>query len=162
MPLTLLVKGKTTKCTDRFRESPVLRRFFASHQLRIQFSASGWSDHKSMLDYLAWLHDYNKERPCHVIFDVHASHLHDDVLKWAQGHEMGVTFIPPGQTGTWQPLDRRIFGSLKARATKLMNQRMATESFEEHNIMKAIAFMVEAWNQISPEEIRNAWAHFDA
>jgi len=38
---------------------------------------------------------------------------------------MHLSFVPSGQTGTWQPLDYRVFGSLKARAKERFNAAVA-------------------------------------
>ena len=161
LPLYMLAKGKTPKCTERYKESPHLRRYFASHDLVIDFSPTGWSTHEVMKRYLKWLRDYTKEQRIFVVWDVHASHRNENVLQWARNHDIGVAFVPAGQTGTWQPLDRRIFGSLKARSQRILKERAVNETFEEHNIMNAIGILVRAWREISEEEIRKAWTAFD-
>ena len=162
LPLYLLAKGKTPRCMDKYRNSPVLRRHFASGSLTIDYSRTGWSDRGVMTRYLAWLRELAGNRLINVMWDVHASHRHADVRDWASAHSVGLTFIPAGQTGTWQPLDRRLFGSLKARATRILNESMIDESFEDHDMNRAISVLVQAWQEMGREEIRNAWSHFDA
>ena len=162
LPIYLLAKGKTPRCTQRFRDSPQLRTYFASNDLVVDFSPTGWSTHEVMLRYLKWLRNLVKNRPFFVLWDVHASHRHAKVIEWARRHNVGLSFIPAGQTGVWQPLDRRIFGSLKARSLRLLNEDLIQEKFEDHNLMKAIAVLVRSWRQIPPEEIRRAWSVFDA
>ena len=162
LPLYLLAKGKTPRCMDKYRNSPVLRRHFASGSLTIDYSRTGWSDREVMTRYLAWLRQLAGNRLINVMWDVHASHRHADVRDWASAHSVGLTFIPAGQTGTWQPLDRRLFGSLKARATRILNESMIDESFEDHDMNRAISVLVQAWQEMGREEIRHAWSHFDA
>ena len=161
LPLYLLAKGKTPRCMDKYRNSPLLRRHFASHSLAIDYSRTGWSDRGVMTRYLAWLRHLAGDRLINVMWDVHASHRHADVRDWASEHDVGLTFIPAGQTGTWQPLDRRIFGSLKARATRILNESVIEESFEDHDMIRAISVLVRAWEEIGREEIQHAWSHFD-
>lgn len=161
LPLYMVAKGKTEKCTKRYKESPHLRRHFASHDLVIDFSSKGWSTHEVMKRFLKWLRDYNKGQRFFVVWDVHASHRHESVLEWARNHDIGIAFVPAGQTGTWQPLDRRIFGSLKARSQRILKESAVNESFDKHDIMNAIGILVRAWKEISEDEIRNAWTAFD-
>ena len=41
LPLRILAKGKTPRCTERYLASPKLRRHFASHALTIDYSPKG-------------------------------------------------------------------------------------------------------------------------
>ena len=68
-----------------------------------------------------------------MLLDVHASHRHKDVIDWASRNDIGLTLIPAGQTDVWQPLDRKIFGSLKKRSMLMISEDMITETPEQHN-----------------------------
>ena len=156
LPLRILASGKTPRCTDRYRESPKLRRHFASHALTIDYSLKGWSTSEVMIRYLQWLKDLNDGRFLHVIWDVHASHRHETVQEWASNNSVGLTYIPAGQTDEWQPLDRRVFGSLKRRSVEMANRKLAEGDID---LFDAISILVDAWNAIPEEEILHSWDH---
>ena len=161
LPLYILGKGTTKRCLEKYYRSPVLRKHFASHSIIFDYSPSGWSDREVMIRYLSWLRDFAGQRIIHVLWDVHASHRHGDVRQWAAQHDVGLTFIPPGQTGTWQPLDRRVFGDLKSRAQDLLNESVLNEAFEDHDMFRAISVLVKAWELLTSDAIRKAWNHFE-
>ena len=161
LALYILGKGTTKRCLEKYYRSPVLRKHFASHSIIFDYSPSGWSDREVMIRYLSWLRDFAGQRIIHVLWDVHASHRHGDVRQWAAQHDVGLTFIPPGQTGTWQPLDRRVFGDLKSRAQDLLNESVLHEAFEDHDMFRAISVLVKAWELLTSDAIRKAWNHFE-
>ena len=101
LPLYMLAKGKTPKCTKLYKDSPHRRRYFASHDLVIDFSLTGWSTYEVMKIYLKWLCNYTKDQRIFVVWDVHAPHRNESVLQWTRHHDIGVAFVPAGQTGTW-------------------------------------------------------------
>ena len=66
------------------------------------------------LMFLRSLPEYRGGQYIHVILDGYATHLCDAVRALAD--ELGIVlhFIPPGLTDLLQPLDRNVFGALKA------------------------------------------------
>ena len=77
--------------------------------------------------------------------------------EWAKNEEIGLLYIPAGQTNEWQPLDRRVFGSLKSRAMKLLNEKMIESSLDNCNMCDAVEILLKAWEEIDEDEVRNAW-----
>ena len=161
LPLWVLATGKTAKCTEKFTKSPVLRHYITSKLLIVHYSVKGWATSSVMIEYLKWLKRYKKDHFCNVLWDVHASHRHKDVIEWASRNDVGLTFIPAGQTDVWQPLDKKIFGSLKKRSMLMMSEDMITERLEQHDLHHAISILVRAWGRITEEEVRKAWEHLD-
>ena len=157
LPLWILARGKGKKSEEKFRNCPKLARLI-DRKVFVEHSTSGWSTAEVMIRYLRWLKSYKQDRMIHVLWDLYPAHQDPRVIDAASAEEIGLTFIPAGQTGEWQPLDRRIFGSLKQRATKILNERMINESFEQYNIMDAVAILAEAWDQVTQEEILKSWA----
>ena len=76
--------------------------------------------------------------------------------EWASNNSIGLTYIPAGQTDEWQPLDRRVFGSLKRRSLEMANRKLAEGDID---LFDAIAILVDAWNAIPEEEILQSWDH---
>jgi len=71
------------------------------------------------VEYLKWLSNVAKKQNQYLIWDVYLSHISEEVK--ATEVKMQLSFLPGGQTGTWQPLDYRVFGCLKARARARSN-----------------------------------------
>ena len=106
LPLMILGKGKTMRCLNNY----MLRDDVWSY-----FSISGWTTETVMLKYLEKLKEYVKKE-CALIIDTYAAHRSGKVK--AKALELGIEliFIPPGSTDELQPLDRKVFGVLKAYA----------------------------------------------
>ena len=162
LPLWILAKGKTKRCENKFTESPKLRHALSSGKLFVFHSPDGWSTSDVMIHYLDWIRKRVGERIFHILWDLHASHRAADLAQWATEHDLGLTFIPAGQTDVWQPLDRKIFGVLKKKAKTLFEERVSNEvELGEFELVDAIVVLVEAWEKITPELIHSAWSVLD-
>ena len=161
LPLWILCAGTTVQCTKKYTEHPLLRHYVQSKKLIVHYSPRGWSTSSVMIEYLKWLRNFKGKRTLHVLWDVHASHRDLQVLRWASDHDVGLSFIPAGQTDVWQPLDRKIFGSLKQRSMKLLYEDMIHETLEDYDLVHAIKVLLRAWELVTEEEVANAWSHFE-
>ena len=76
-----------------------------------------------------------------------------------------VVFLPPNSTSKMQPLDRGIIRVFKAQYKKQWLQYMLQEFEEERdpsktfNLLKAIRYMVQAWQAVSQQTIANCWLY---
>jgi hypothetical protein len=91
-------------------------------------SPSGWMTMPAMLEWLRFLRnlpEYQDGRDIHLILDRYATHLCDDVVALAD--ELGIVlhFIPPEVTDLLQPLDRSVFGALKAEYLAIARYQMS-------------------------------------
>ena len=123
----------------------------------IDHTETGWSTAELMTRYLSWLKDLKGGRLVHVLWDLHASHREMGVQEWAQNHDLGLTFVPAGQTDEWQPLDRRVFGSLKQRAMKKLTDNMVEDNLADYDMTDALKILMESWDEVTEEEIVKAW-----
>ena len=87
---------------------------------------------------------------------IHSSHRAENVKTVAANLEIGLTFIPAGQTDEWQPLDRRIFGILKKRASSMFDNLMITKNSDSFDIVDAVVILAR-WSQITQQEILSSW-----
>ena len=156
LPLWALAKGTTPRCEEKYRSSPKLRRYLG-RKLVIDHTETGWSTAELMTRYLSWLKDLKGGRLVHVLWDLHASHREMGVQEWAQNHDLGLTFVPAGQTDEWQPLDRRVFGSLKQRAMKKLTDNMVEDNLADYDMTDALKILMESWDEVTEEEIVKAW-----
>jgi hypothetical protein len=58
-------------------------------------------------------------------------------------------------TAECQPLDRRIFGNLKARARRMFNDYRAVN--QSPSMEDSITILLDAWKSISQDEVFDAW-----
>jgi hypothetical protein len=92
----------------------------------------------AMLDWVRFLRnlpEFQHGRLIHLILDGYATHRCDDVL--AMADELGIVlhFIPSGLTDLLQPLDRSVFGALKAEYRAIY--RMDMSQREDRRMTKA-------------------------
>ena len=158
LPLWVLARGLTPDCEEKFRGDIRLRHYVRSGLLMIDHTKNGWSDGDFAGRYLSWVRSYVGQ-PCHVVWDLHASHRVKGVQETASTLGVGLSFIPAGQTGEWQPLDRRIFGELKMRSVGVFSRLMIHKSMDQVDIVVALKILVMCWQQVSEESIIKAWDH---
>jgi hypothetical protein len=65
--------------------------------------------------------------------------------------------IPPGLTDEFQPLDRAVFGVLKAQAKRLFHARFHANPYGRRTKREAVADMITTWSLLGKSVIENAW-----
>ena len=110
IPLYCVAKGKTNQCESKYENNDKL--------CRMDHSASGWTTTEVMIDYIDWLYQEMDSEPFALVLDVYASHISEDVERHAAQLEIELIFVPANGTGTYQPLDRIIFGIVKKKLAK--------------------------------------------
>lgn len=165
LPLMVICKGKTYRCQQKITESPVLKKHITRQKLFVTYSESGWTTEDISIRYLEWLkHGYAGGNPFALLWDVYSTHRTENVQRFAAENGIGIMFIPAGQTGEWQPLDFRIFGSLKARAKAEFDRRhvVVRDGYGlTINWELAIDILIQCWDAISIVEAINAWSKLD-
>jgi hypothetical protein len=113
LPFWVLAKGETQRCEQKFGPHP---------DVVIRHPDSGWATEDLIVVYIEWLHrEVAKEYPCVLILDVYPGPRTDLVLAAADTSDVELLFVPAGGAARLRPLDRRIFGELKARAPAEFN-----------------------------------------
>ena len=84
---------------------------------------------------------------------MHSSHRTEIVKELAKNLDVLLHFIPPGATDELQPLDRRVFGVLKATARRLFRERPT----ESRNKRQACADLRLAWECLGVDTLEEAW-----
>jgi hypothetical protein len=153
LPLTIIGRGKSTRCLAGFQLSP---------EVWSDRSESGWTTSEIMSRYLRQLRNVLfPEGPVVVILDAYAAHRTEATRETARGLGIELVFIPPGATDRLQPLDRRIFGVLKAHARRSWRSYYhATEGGKMTRPMIARALQ-DAWDRITPSTVESAWDIYD-
>jgi hypothetical protein len=150
LPLTVIGKGKTERC---------LRGYELPKDIWTYTSQSGWTNAEIICGYLRRLKalDGFREGPLIVLLDTYAAHRCARVREVAAVLEIDLVFIPPGATDKLQPLDRYVFGVLKAFARqqwRIYNHRREGASVTRNRMAE---HLVQSWNRITPEIIEKSW-----
>jgi hypothetical protein len=165
LPLWILARGTTGRCEARYRNHDKVQAALAGEELVLDHQRNGWSCASVMARYLQWLRArYNFEkgrrggrrtRRILLLWDIFPSHRCQETKDLADLLSIRLEYIPPGMTGECQPLDRRIFGNLKARARSRFDEMCCKG--EDPTMEDSVAMLVEAWKSISQFEVLDAW-----
>jgi hypothetical protein len=156
LPPWVICKGKTKRCEKVMRTD--FAEEIANKQLFITHSPQGWVDQDVALQYVAWLRrNAGITGPLVLVWDVFASHRDKMVVASAFEDGIQLLFVPAGQTGDWQPLDKRVFGELKGK----MNERFDDDHIKDPNVeespRKAVRYMLDTWKRITQQHVLKAW-----
>ena len=149
LPLMFIAKGQT----ERVEDSQVgdIGPHWKTH------SPNGWMTNEAFQVYLKKLREHFKnDEPIHLILDCYKTHKSEVTRDLAKILNISLHFIPPGMTDAFQPLDRKIFGIVKAHAKRLYRQRVKASN---GIITKkdACQDMISSWNMIHDSSILDAW-----
>jgi hypothetical protein len=129
-------------------------------------SESGWSTIVTFHHYLAWLaKQYETEikagHTLHLILDLFAAHRAEKIKKYAKRLGIKLWFIPAGYTDELQPLDRGVFGAMKAMFRRLFEQALRTCLGNRIGKLEAIQILIGIWNELSLASIRKGWSIYE-
>jgi hypothetical protein len=111
LPLTVIGKGKTSRC------STALNLPLGVWEVT---SDSGWTTCEVMCRCFQLLRQQLcLTGPLIVLLDAYSAHRAEITRSAAVACRIELVFIPPGCTDRLQPLDRHIFGVLKAHARRM-------------------------------------------
>ncbi|OHS92718.1 hypothetical protein TRFO_40949 [Tritrichomonas foetus] len=162
LPIRVLAKGKTEKCENKFRKNKRLRKFIKNNELIVYHSKTGWASSEVMKKYLKWLSKMNNGNSIYLLFDLHASHRNNETKFHAQYNDVNLSYIPAGQTGFCQPLDKRIFGNLKKKSQKEFELLLLDKEFSEVDLIDALVILLKTWKNIPKKSIIGSWSHLIA
>ena len=118
-------------------------------------SMGGWVDELTMVRYLNWFQaNVSSGKPCALILDQYPSHCTSLVKEIAQQFNIQLIYIPKNATGVFQPLDRRIFGIIKAK----LRCRSKAKVYSGHERFEFIfEMLMKAWAEITNDHLESAW-----
>ena len=100
---------------------------------------------------------YNDEQPLHLIIDVYSCHRTELAKQMAASLNITLHYIPVGCTDEYQPLDRRVFGCLKATGKSHIHKILSEEHGSKIGMIRSIRIIIWAWEHLTTETILNAW-----
>ena len=150
LPLLFVAQGKTTTVEET--QIGDVGYHWKAH------SESGWVNEQVFSQYLHQIRQYYDDSDkLYLILDVYPAHRNIEVINEAAALNIELIFIPAGLTDTYQPLDRRIFGILKAKARRFFRMRFSQNIDIEATKRAAAQDFVAAWESISAENVEDAW-----
>jgi hypothetical protein len=158
LPLYILGKGLTERCE---------RSQFGEVQLhQTDHSRTDWTTEDTMLRYITWLHEqldsmYGPGHFYHLIMDIYRVHVMPAVKRRAHLLGFKVHFIPAGRTDQLQPLDRTVFGCLKATARSLYCRFVHDAPGAKVTPEDAVEIFQRSWETLSGGALEAAWAIYE-
>jgi transposase len=150
LPLILLAKGKTERCHKQLGTHP-------GHQHDIWHSPNGWSNAQLVTCYLDWLRAHINAP--HIVLILDQFDAHDTLEIHARADELSIelVFIPRGGTGTYQPLDRRVFGALKSKGRAKWMRHAFQNPGAECTRPEAARLLLESWEELPEACVQSGW-----
>jgi hypothetical protein len=149
LPLWVLAKGKTPRSE---------RKFGAHPGFILQHTDSGWATENLISNCIEWLHcDIDQGYPAALILDIYPTYRTDLVFQTATANDVELLFVPAGSTGRFEPMDRRIFGDLKARARGGFGRRRWLSGRTDIGYDENVTVLARWWDAIPGKNVRKAW-----
>jgi hypothetical protein len=152
LPLLLVAKGLTSRCHKQLgiglsRRWPVC----------IAHSPSGWVTQAVFNIYLEFLRQQIPDGPLCLVLDQYPTHVSVPSTALAARLGIQVITVPKGATGTWQPLDRRIYGIMKSSAHARWARQFLDDEIPVPTKARAAELALEVWDSLSQDVILGAW-----
>jgi hypothetical protein len=149
LPLQILAKGKTARV--QATQLGNVADHWCDH------SPSGWQTEETFGRYLQALRTWMGPGPVHLIRDLYTAHHTDHIREVAVQQEISLHFIPARMTDVLQPLDRTVFGVLKATARKYFRERCLQDPRLARRKTDAVMDLIRSWDELTPELAVLAW-----
>jgi hypothetical protein len=158
LPLLAIAQGKTTKVEET--------QLGSDETMVCAHSKSGWTTIKTFRQYLDWLAMYYEDEIAagywiQLILDLYPVHRSDQIKKYAKARHIRLWFIPAGFTDELQPLDRAVFGAMKAMFRRLFEEVWRGTPDKRASRLAAIQLLKEIWQTLSVNSIRKGWSIYD-
>ncbi|KAH0794538.1 DDE superfamily endonuclease containing protein [Histomonas meleagridis] len=125
-------------------------------------SENGRTTEETFYEYLLFLRqNFNDEDLIHLLLDSYKSHKCQSIIDLAETLKIKLYFIPPRMTDEFQPLDRRVFGCLKATARYLFRKEYNQNNEKKFTKLQAAQCMVWAWEHLQPNIIQESWSIYE-
>ena len=160
LPLYVLASGLTERC----EKGQV--KIETEHEYATDHSKTGWVTEDVMKRYLKWLRNQMNTKfdatgkRIHLVLDLYTAHRTRNVKNLARRNQIILHYLPAGCTDTLQPLDRRVFGALKAKARSLWYKEYACNPNLRHTKKAAVKTLLSCWAELSDHLITAAWMHY--
>jgi hypothetical protein len=158
LPLFAIAKGKTKRAEQS--------QLGSDGTTITDHSASGWSTVETFEHYLDSLAEQYRgridpEHPLHLILDCYAVHRAVQIKAHAKKLGIKLWFIPAGYTDELQPLDRAVFGVLKAIFRRRFEELCRQSPNGRVTRSIALEILKGIWKDLSLASIHEGWAIYE-
>jgi hypothetical protein len=150
-PLSAIAKGKTRRVEQsQLGSNPAILKYH---------SESGWTTRETFAGYLSWLatEQYRgritPDCPLDLVLDCHAVHRSPEIRGHAASLGIRLWFIPAGHTDELQPLDRAVFGALKAKFRRRFQLECRQDPHHRVTKSAAIEILRQIWDGLGDPAI---------
>lgn len=146
----IILKGKTDVCFEKtgLNDNSLLIR---------KLSPNGWISIDIMLHILNIIGNITKNTRSVLILDEYSVHEAEEIKIEAVRLNINLIYVPPGRTGTNQPLDVGVNGPIKCIGKRINKEIYLGNPFEKHNINTSIKSLIEAKDKIREDIIIKAF-----
>lgn len=143
-------------------------RAFKGHDVTAELCVEYTNSKKAWMNgmiFLRWLHalDHRMKRANrHILLLVDNVSSHMKPLNPLTN--VRLEFLPKNTTSVMQPLDQGIIANIKRIFSRIkmedcINRYIAGQPQQKISIFTAISWASKAWNDVTPDAIRNCWVH---
>ena len=150
-PLYCIAKGKTPTCEKKYNNTD-------PNKSEMDHSDSGWCSVDVMKRYLNWISSQMGGQPFALVMDIYTTHIADSIKEEASNLNIECIYVPANGTGTYQPLDRKIFGIVKKQLAKAELHSSKTDTAQTKELYGIVhEEVIKIWNNISTSALNSAW-----
>jgi hypothetical protein len=145
LPLQIIVQGKTHAS---------LRLLTDVGEHTADFSVSGWQTLETFLRFLQWLRNlllHQHGRTLSLLLDCYSVH---------RSAAARAAVVPAGLTDQMQPLDRLVFGTVRATYHRLYREGLNSGAFARVGKKPFLSLLIPAWSKIPEAAIIKGWSVF--
>ena len=110
-----------------------------------------------MTGYLHWLRSHVQVPVISLVLDQYGAHDTPKVQRTAESLDIELIFVPKGGTGKYQPLDRRVFGALKAKGRAKWSREFARHPGMVCTREMAAGLLLSSWAELSADAVLAGW-----
>lgn len=108
-----------------------------------------------MFSYLDWLSEQVNNEPCALVCDCYVCYCSQEVIDYANSHDISIIVILAGGLGKYQPLDIQVFSILKTHRCTIFERFYASNQLIEINKELGAFILSQAWINISKRHIKS-------
>jgi hypothetical protein len=149
-PPVFIAKGSTPLCERQFdgmTTNP--SEYFLDH-------SPGNTNEDVIIRYLTHVSNWVRHFPCVLFMDQYSSHVTPRVQAKANELKIRIIYIPKSATDKLQPLDRRVFGTIKSMAKKKFAEHIF-KTGKPYSKPEAADLFMECWKKMGRNVIDSAW-----
>ena len=151
LPLLIIAKGRTTRAEAS--QLGDIDHHYSFH------TETGWINKEAFERYLMILREqFEGDDTIYLLLDIYPAHRVESVKNLAAELNIHLVYVPAGLTDKFQPLDRRIFGALKASAKAQVYQFMSQNPGQRIGRLRAVQYLITSWKNLSQDAINSSWS----